>query len=51
MPGDFSVWLASPEAAFLNGRYLWAAWDVDDLIALKEKLAGDPTFLTTGLSK
>ena len=51
MPGDFSVWLASPEAKFLNGRFVWAGWDVDDLIALKDRLAADPTFLTIGLVK
>ncbi|KAL3429832.1 hypothetical protein BDV09DRAFT_200218 [Aspergillus tetrazonus] len=31
LPGDFAVWLASEEAAFLNGRYVWANWDVDEL--------------------
>lgn len=25
------VWLASPEAAFLKGRLVWANWDVDEL--------------------
>jgi hypothetical protein len=51
LPGDFSVWLASPEAAFLNGRYVWAAWDVDEMIAMKEKVASDPSLLTMGLVK
>jgi hypothetical protein len=51
LPGDFSVWLASPEADFLNGRYVWAAWDVDEMIAMKEKLASDPFLLTMGLVK
>ncbi|TKW56776.1 3-hydroxybutyrate dehydrogenase type 2, partial [Colletotrichum tanaceti] len=27
----FTVWLASPEAAFLNGRTVWANWDVEEL--------------------
>ena len=39
LSGDFAVWLASPEAAFLSGRYVWAAWDVDEMIAMKEKVA------------
>jgi len=49
IPGDFAVWLASPEAEFLNGRFVWAEWDVDDLLTLKEKVAKNPNFLTTGL--
>ncbi|KAL3472085.1 hypothetical protein BJX99DRAFT_249898 [Aspergillus californicus] len=36
LPGHFAVWLASQDAAFLNGRYVWANWDVDEL---KEKAA------------
>lgn len=51
LPGDFSVWLASPEAEFLNGRFVWAQWDVDELISLKEKVAADPTYLTISLIK
>ncbi|GAB7327384.1 hypothetical protein MBLNU13_g11253t2 [Cladosporium sp. NU13] len=51
LPGDFSVWLASPEAEFLNGRFVWAQWDVDELIALKGKVAADPTYLTISLIK
>lgn len=51
LPGDFAVWLASPEAEFLNGRYVWAAWDVDEMIAMQEKVASDPSFLTMSLIK
>lgn len=25
------VWLASPEARFLTGKFVWANWDVDEL--------------------
>lgn len=31
LPGDFNVWLASPEAAFLKGRFVWSNWDVEEL--------------------
>lgn len=31
LPADFAVWLASPEAAFTKGRYLWANWDIEEL--------------------
>ncbi|KAG6209119.1 hypothetical protein E4U35_007594 [Claviceps purpurea] len=49
LPAHFSLWLAGPESDFLNGRYVWANWDVDDLVALKERLARDDRFLTIGL--
>jgi NAD(P)-dependent dehydrogenase (short-subunit alcohol dehydrogenase family) len=31
LPAAFSVWLASPEADFLKGRFIWANWDVAEL--------------------
>lgn len=43
------VWLSSPEALFLKGRYLWANWDVEELRQKREALKGDPVLLTTGL--
>jgi len=36
------VWLASPEAAFLNGRFAWANWDVDELKARAEEVENKP---------
>lgn len=45
LPGQFAVWLASPEADFLNGRFVWAQWDVDELIEIKEKVLADEFFL------
>lgn len=38
LPASFVVWLASPEARFLSGKYLWANWDVDELQERKEEL-------------
>lgn len=35
LPGAFAVWLASDEAAFLNGRYVKATWDVGEMMANK----------------
>lgn len=49
LPAYFTVWLAGPESSFLSGRFVWANWDVDELIAFKERLASDPTFLTVSL--
>ncbi|KAK6452859.1 hypothetical protein FP744_10009110 [Trichoderma asperellum] len=31
LPAHFHVWLASPEAEFLKGRFVWVNWDVDEL--------------------
>ncbi|KAF2159980.1 hypothetical protein M409DRAFT_70713 [Zasmidium cellare ATCC 36951] len=47
LPGDFAVWLASPEAEFLAGRFVWAQWDVDELLGMKERIAANPALLTT----
>ncbi|KAJ5899379.1 hypothetical protein N7495_004123 [Penicillium taxi] len=38
LPAQFMVWLASPEAAFLNGRCVWANWDVDELKEREEEI-------------
>jgi len=34
------VWLASPEAHFLKGKYLWTNWDVDELKARSKEIEG-----------
>lgn len=31
LPAHFAVWAASPEAKFLNGKFVWAHWDVGEL--------------------
>lgn len=48
LPASFSVWLASGEAHFLKGKYLWANWDVDELKARAKELEDSPQ-LTIGL--
>lgn len=50
LPGDFAVWLASAEAKYLAGRFVWAQWDVDELLALKGRLAANPALLTTTIA-
>ncbi|KAH7109299.1 oxidoreductase [Dendryphion nanum] len=40
LPASFYVWLASPEARFLNGKFLWANWDVDELKARAKEIEG-----------
>jgi NAD(P)-dependent dehydrogenase (short-subunit alcohol dehydrogenase family) len=50
LPAHFSVWLASPEAKPLSGRFLFANWDVGQLNSkVASQLEGDPVFLTTSL--
>ena len=49
LPGDFAVWLASPEAIFLAGKFVWAQWDVDELLTVKGRLETNPTLLSTTL--
>ena len=44
----FVMWAASPEAAFLRGRFVWANWDVDELIAKKDEIVNGVQ-LTLGL--
>ena len=51
LAGDFAVWLASPDAAFLHGRFVMAAWDVDELRVgeVREQIEKDPFFLKVGV--
>ncbi|KAL3420603.1 D-erythrulose reductase [Phlyctema vagabunda] len=51
LPGHFAVWAATSEAAFLHGRFAWAAWDVDELKSgeFRERVDSDPDFLTIGI--
>jgi NAD(P)-dependent dehydrogenase (short-subunit alcohol dehydrogenase family) len=48
LPASFNVWLASSEASFLKGKYLWANWDVDELKERRGEIEGTP-FLSLGL--
>jgi hypothetical protein len=36
--GNFAVWLASPEAAFLKRKFVWANWDVEELKAQAKEI-------------
>lgn len=44
LPASFNVWLASPEARFLKGRFLWTNWDVDELKARAEEIEAGTQF-------
>ncbi|KKP05748.1 hypothetical protein THAR02_02122 [Trichoderma harzianum] len=45
--GQFLVWLASEEADFLSGRFVWAEWDIDELKAKKREILEQNLLLTT----
>jgi hypothetical protein len=38
LAGQFTVWLASPEAKFLKGKFVWVNWDVDELKARADEI-------------
>ena len=46
LPGQFCVWLASPEAKFLRGKFVWVNWDVDELKERAEEITNS-RLLTT----
>ncbi|KAI1400258.1 NAD(P)-binding protein [Hypoxylon fuscum] len=49
--GHFAVWAASPEARFLHGRFVWAAWDVDELRSgeIRKLIDEEPYYLQIGV--
>ena len=53
LTGQFFAWLATEEAQFLSGRFVWAEWDVNELIARKDKIVEQDLLLMTvdGFSK
>ncbi|KAL7952460.1 NAD(P)-binding protein [Trichoderma compactum] len=38
LAGQFTVWLASPEAKFLKSKFVWVNWDVDELRARADEI-------------
>jgi NAD(P)-dependent dehydrogenase (short-subunit alcohol dehydrogenase family) len=44
LPAGLATWLASPAAAFLNGRFILSGWDVDELTTLKDTFVADREF-------
>ncbi|KAK7536803.1 uncharacterized protein J3D65DRAFT_354539 [Phyllosticta citribraziliensis] len=43
LPAGFAVWLAcNEEAAFLKGRFVFAAWDVGEMVAMRERFEKEP---------
>ncbi|KFY35279.1 hypothetical protein V494_06056 [Pseudogymnoascus sp. VKM F-4513 (FW-928)] len=48
LPASFAVWIVSPEAEFLRGKFVWSNWDIEELKAKKEHLVSTND-LTLGL--
>jgi hypothetical protein len=46
----FTLWVTSPEAKFLRGKFVWCNWDVDELKANKAKIQEDAGLWTTTVS-
>ncbi|KAI0103996.1 cellulase signal transduction associated dehydrogenase [Nemania sp. FL0031] len=42
LPADFLVWIASPEAKFLQNKLVFTAWDVDELKSRQKEIVGAP---------
>lgn len=38
LSANFMLWLTSPEADFMKGRFAWVNWDIDELKAKKEEI-------------
>ncbi|KAF2813273.1 short chain dehydrogenase [Mytilinidion resinicola] len=51
LPGHFGIWAASLEAAFLHGRFVWAGWDVEQLMKgpIRERIESNPDYLKIGV--
>ncbi|KAH8588874.1 hypothetical protein B0O99DRAFT_638177 [Bisporella sp. PMI_857] len=51
LPGQFVVWLAGQEAAFLKGKFLASHWDVAELMANRKAFESDADLSTIGLRR
>lgn len=49
LPGQFMVWLASPVAEFLKGRFVLSCWDVDELVQKQAEFKKNPALARGGL--
>lgn len=38
LAAHFTLWVTSEQARFARGRFLWCNWDVEELVAEKEKI-------------
>ncbi|KAI0442135.1 hypothetical protein F4803DRAFT_520519 [Xylaria telfairii] len=45
LPAHFLVWAASDEAKFLKNKFVFANWDVDEMKAREQEIAGSPELM------
>ncbi|KAL6871739.1 NAD(P)-binding protein [Trichoderma longibrachiatum] len=46
LTADFTAWLGSEEASFLAGRFVWANWDCDELLAREQEIVENDLYKT-----
>ncbi|KAK1719380.1 hypothetical protein CaCOL14_006071 [Colletotrichum acutatum] len=53
LPADFLVWVTSPETSFLNGQFVFANWDVEELKARRAEIENgtELSLVLSGLSR
>ncbi|KAH8432692.1 SDR family NAD(P)-dependent oxidoreductase [Aspergillus melleus] len=51
LPGSFAVWATTEEAKFLHGRFVWAAWDIEEYSKgeLRKRIEENDDFLRVGV--
>jgi NAD(P)-dependent dehydrogenase (short-subunit alcohol dehydrogenase family) len=51
LTGNFAVWAASKEAAFLHGRFVWCSWDVEEMRGgeVRKRMQEDPYYLRASI--
>lgn len=50
LAAHMALWLSSPAAAFLHGRFIWANWNADELVARREEILSDHGLLKVGVT-
>lgn len=50
LAAHMALWLSSPAAAFLHGRFIWANWDADELVARRDEILSDHGLLKVGIT-
>lgn len=50
LAAHMALWLSSPAAAFLHGRFIWANWDADELVARRGEILSDHGLLKVGIT-
>lgn len=50
LSAHMAVWLLDKETGFLHGRFVWANWDVEELVSMRPLLLRDPGLLKVGVN-